>query len=295
MKFNIKISKVHSISFFALLGLIGLLIVGCKKDPISQSIPDSTTLTSDRNEDYPSQISISYYLDGTSISERTYNSLGPSNWFHSTSKVNGDTTKIEGHAFSSKLVYEDWGINNGIAVKLMNDFDDRLQFLADSLGITALVESGIAIPTALSQTYLDLVQAEYNSKFQSASPTLYSGCKFYKDDCNPSDPNCLPGGAEMALIMTAPTWLHTFTPWMEDNAEAWEPRLSQPSVGSKVTLRAWSYPYYITPPWQNWKKKHTVVFGSAPPPGITKIWTPFIGPISVWHNRISSWMIFPLI
>lgn len=136
------------------------------------------------------------------------------------------------------------------------------------------------------------IEVAYNQLFQSVLSPVYEGSRFYTNSCDPLSGGCTNSSVFVpAIFPFAQNWLAVGYPWMEDNAEAWEPKLllPAPSNGYQITFRAWSYPFYVTPWWQNWKKKHTVVV----PSGKRSLFVPFIGPIGIWSNRISSWMVFP--
>jgi hypothetical protein len=278
--------------FLAASGIL-LTITGCKKEAPEPTAAPGTTLAIERGGEEPGSgeggSNDRYYLDNQPISADVYNAQGADVWFHSLTTVVNGANQNEFHAFSTKGGYEQWGVAKGIAVAKMNQFDERTQFLADSLGITAQVLAGQTPSDAVTDFYEQEITETYDALFSSG--IAYAGSRFYSNDCVPGSPGC-----NNAFVYFLPTFLSLGTwinvpiyAWMEDNAEAWNPRLNFSSTGKKITLRAWSYPFFITPWWQSWKKKHTVIF----PAGTTSLFVPFGGPISVWKNRISSWTIFP--
>lgn len=231
-----------------------------------------------------------YYLNGDVISPGEYASLDSTWYFHDVVKESSESSEtpvllMERQAFSSRSAYESWGSLNDIQVSKMLDYEERLRFVADSAGISA----NDTIPT----WYSAYASALYEDKFGDPADFQYLGSRFFTNSCVPGSPGCSNASFFFpAFVTSAPTWGH-FNPlaWIfEDNAEAWEPeRLSQGGSWS-ITLRPYPNAFFIKLPWQNWKPRTTTVRLG---PGTRKLFVPFTGPLSMWSNRISSWILFP--
>jgi hypothetical protein len=276
--------------FLAASGIL-LTITGCKKEAPSPTAAPGTTLALERGGEEPGSgeggSNDHYYLDNQPISADVYDSQGSDMWFHSLTTVVNGANQNEFHAFSTKSGYEQWGVVKGISVAKMNQFDERAQFLADSLGITDLVLANQQPSDAVIAYYEAELDATQDALFTTAA--FYTGSRFFANTCMPNTPGCNNPFVEFPFgILAMTTWANfPMFLWMDNNAEAWQPRFSGPASGTKVTLHAWRKAFFITPWWQSWKKKHTVVI----PQGASSAFVPFTGSLSVWKNRISSWRI----
>lgn len=281
--------------FFLAMSLVATFAyVGCQKDiPVTTDEQISEPVeTTERTGD---EI-VTYYLNGQVISAGSYEALPLNYYRHDYITANAAGTAIlkEANAFSTKALYEAWGVIKGIQVNKMNLHDERVDFLADSLGITAMVLANQTPPSDTLDYYLSQIEQSYNTLFGTAStsPVSYKGCEFFTNDCAPGSPGCNNATAAFLPVnVTLPTWVHfPIYLFMEDNSEAWKPKCFLPNPsGYKVTLRPYTYPFYVTLPWQSWVKKATVSI----PANQNELFVPFKNNLNVWKNRISSWMIFP--
>jgi len=266
--------------------LFSVIVYGClKEDPTNNDLPKAQNNgISTEREGEGEVFQVSYFVDTLLVSKDVYDSKDSTNYFHDLTTQSGSVLQTESHCFTSKALYEYWGTTKAIPVAKSNQLDDRIQKISDSLGITSIVKGGGTPDSVLSANYNALVTTTYNALFPSSVVPSYTGCVWYT---NYSNGSATGGHGFLPTFLVLPSWFSSIYPWCEDNTEAVRFNRSSNFAGYSVTLKAWRAPFFIT--WGRWPKTHTVRFGF----GQRTILLPFIGDLSRWNNKISSWVIIP--
>jgi hypothetical protein len=266
---------------------VGIMIQSCNKSDelANHAQAPSSSIVNQRSD---TEWVITYHLDEDTINLTQYSSLDTTWYYHDVVQEASGSSEtpvlmMERRVFSSKSEYENWGSLNGVEVGKMLDYEDRLRFVADSSGISA----NDSVPTWYSTYAEDL----YIEKFGEPENIQYLGSRFFVNSCNPA--TCSNASFFFpAFVLSSPTWGH-FNPlawFLDNNAEAWEPeRLSNGGAWS-ITLRPYPNAFFIKWPWQSWRPRTTTVRLAQ---GVRRLFVPFTGPLSMWSNRISSWLVFP--
>lgn len=255
-----------------------------KEDPTNNDLPKAQNngISTEREGEV---FQVRYFVDTLLVSKDVYDSKDSTNYFHDLTTQSGSVLQTESHCFTSKALYEYWGTTKAIPVAKSNQLDDRIQKISDSLGITSIVKGGGTPDSVLSANYNALVTSTYNALFPASIVPSYTGCEWYTQ--YNSDGSTGTGWPFLPTTLVLPTWFLSPYPWCEDNTEAVRFNRWSSFPGYSITLKACRAPYFIN--WGRWPKTHTVRFG----PGERTILLPFIGPISRWNNKISSWVIIP--
>lgn len=279
--FNFTTGGGFSVAFL----MIFVFLYGClKEDPMNHytQSDQSNSFSTQRDGE---EIQVRYFVDTLLVSKDVYDAKDSTNYFHDVTTKPGSVIQTESHCFTNRTLYEYWGTTQGIPVAKSNQLDDRIRKISDSLGITSIVLGGGTPDSALAAQYNTLVTSTYNSLFPAPSVFSYTGCEWF---LNYSNGNASFGHPFLPWNLALASWIGSIYPWCEDNTEAVKFTRSSTYGGYSLQVKAWRMPFYVGT-WGGWPKVHTVRFG----PNQTSVTLPFIGSVSKWNNKISSWLIIP--